>query len=1137
MDAIEVTRQRAERLHADAISHGSDPCNLYEFALAEAHRRDLEVTRVAKGDPRLHGARALFDPRMLILHERCDDEFTEAFLIAHEIGHVEFDGLLERSETLDVDPLRSAEAVPVGVDRVADYSRRQRREVQMDLFAREFLMPRSWLRDLHVQEGASASGIAARLAAPHAAVSQQLLDALLLPLVELSTEPDDPDRSLTPVQAEAATHDGSPFLLEAGPGTGKTQTLVGRVAHLIGKGADPQKILILTFSNKAAGELSARIASIEPQAAASIWAGTFHGFGLDIIRRFHDRLGLPASPRLLDRSDAIELLEEEYTRLELVHFRNLWDPCRPLADILSAISRAKDEVVDAARYRSLAEEMRRAAVDAFDDDAQAAAERHVEIATVFDFYERLKTAKGCIDLGDLVSLPVQLCESAEDVREHLKSRYEHVLVDEYQDVNRSSVRLLKAIVGDGRNLWVVGDVKQSIYRFRGASAYNMARFDRMDFPGGRRGRLTKNYRSSEEIVKAFLKFASGIPSVQGSDVSLEAARGKSGRPPEYRFVDRADSEVAAVAEAIEEMRKDGFSYREQAVLSSGNDRLGRFAYGLERLGIPVLYLGSLFERDEIKELLSLISLVVDGRAMGLVRIAATDRFAVPLADVSLLLSHLASNELAPLGWAEALDDISGLSPDGRAALQSIGRILDVFQRHADPWRVLCAVLLDHARIAAQIASSRDLKERTKGLAIWQFMNFVRCQPPGPGLPISRLLNRIRRMMLHSDERDLRQLPSAARGLDAVKLMTMHGSKGLEFPVVHIPGLNQGSLPRSPSLSRKVVPPDGMIEGAEGGSVDAVRAALVEEQECLFFVALSRAKDRLLLYSPTKKSNGYNWQKSAFIERLTNHLSVNSTAPSLRLPANQADALIQLTVEGSFQFSEHQLSLYERCPRRFLYTHILAVGGRRKETAFMQLHVAVQKAIDATSTTLGRSPSFDELAASLETTWSSHGPATHGYQGDYRRIALQLLRTYAEMLSTSDAQPIPRLELPVPGGVIVITPQQVVKDGDGRTVMRRVQTGHGSAKDKDSLSSAAFSIAAAAHSPGCLVELVHLSDSNTTPIKMTGTVTKNRIVAIEKLGEDIGAGVFPQNETDSCPRCPSFFICGPLPVGPLTKKFK
>ncbi len=552
-------------------------------------------------------------------------------------------------------------------------------------------------------------------------------------------------------------------------------------------------ILVLTFSNKAAAELSERIASRYPAAVASIWIGTFHGFGLDLIRRFHDRLGLPADPRLIDRTDAIALLEDGYPRLGLKHFKNLWDPSGPLSEILAAISRANDEVVDSAGYRALAEAMMNAAENERD---RAAAERCLEVATVYAAYERIKAAAGSVDFGDLVALPVRLCEAHEDVRAHLVGAYKHILVDEFQDVNRSSVRLLKALAGDGRNLWVVGDVKQSIYRFRGASSFNVTRFGREDFRGGERRRLARNYRSVKEIVDTFAAFASGMLSSRGINVGLDSDRGSGGYVPEYRSVTTTEAEVAAVAEAIHEMEQAGYRYRDQAVLSSGNERLSRFAGCLEQLGIPVLYLGSLFERDEIKDLLSLLSIIIDQRPMGLLRVAAMKSYAVPLSDVVNLLAYLREKELAPMEWCGVLDGVPDVSPAGRTGLRRIAELLSGFGLGSNPWDVLAAVLLDRSRIAAELAVATDVRGQSQGVAIWQLMNFLRAQPAGTGLPIYRLLERIRRLGLLSDERDLRQLPLAARGIDAVRLMTMHGSKGLEFPVVHIPGLNEGSLPRS-----------------------------------------------------------------------------------------------------------------------------------------------------------------------------------------------------------------------------------------------------------------------------------------------------------------------------------------------------
>lgn len=180
----------------------------------------------------------------------------------------------------------------------------------------------------------------------------------------------------------------------------------------------------------------------------------------------------------MDRSEAVELLEEEFLRLNLVHYRNLYDPSQNIVDILNAISRAKDEVTDALQYRILAQEMLNNASNA---EERETAERALEVAVVYDTYEKIKKQRGCLDFGDLVMRPVQLLETNEELRQQLQHNYQHVMVDEYQDVNRSSIRLLKALKPDGENLWVVGDAKQSIYRFRGASSFNISRFCVDDF--------------------------------------------------------------------------------------------------------------------------------------------------------------------------------------------------------------------------------------------------------------------------------------------------------------------------------------------------------------------------------------------------------------------------------------------------------------------------------------------------------------------------------------------------------------------------------------------------------------------------------------------------------------------------------
>ncbi|MBB3355575.1 superfamily I DNA/RNA helicase [Rhizobium sp. BK049] len=1124
MDGVELARQIAAELHANAVANGVSPWDPYAFAVAEARRRGLDVEPTAAGAALLDGGRATFLPKdRLILHENVGSPFEQAFLVAHEIGHVELGDDPEGEPAREIDLARPAEPSPVGLDRVVDYGRRQRREVQMDLFAREFLLPRPVVRALHVDQGHTASDIATKLGAPFDVVAQQLLDALLLPPVSPASAEARPEVPLNDLQAAAAGHRGEPYLLEAGPGTGKTQTLTARVEGLLEEGVDPRRILLLTFSNKAAGEMAERIARKRKDAAAAMWIGTFHAFGLDLIRRFHVELGLPKDPRMMDRTEAVELLENEFPRLGLTHYRNVYDPTQIIADMLGAISRAKDEVVDAAEYARLANAMK----------PGEAAERASEVARVYAAYEELKRQAHCVDFGDLVSLPVQLLERDAAIRAHLEAQYDHVIVDEYQDVNRSSVRLLAALKPDGRNLWVVGDAKQSIYRFRGASSFNMARFGNEDFPGGKRGRLKRNYRSVEEVVEAFSAFAVGMRAGDAAS-GLESDRGASGTRSELRAVRRAEEQTVVLTDAIEEMRRAGHGYREQAVLCTGNEKLSTLGQDLERLGIPVLFLGSLFERPEVKDLLSLLSVLVDRRAMGLVRIGCWPDFAMTVGDVAAVIEYLRASDPDPGSWLQNIDAIPGLSEAGRTAMKALAAALAGFGRTSSPWAIVATVLLDRTRIAARIGTSENLADRTRAIAIWQFLNFVRAQPAGQGLPISRLLDRVRRLVRLGDDRDLRQLPAAAQGLDAVRLMTIHGAKGLEFEVVHIPSMN-ATIPRTPPPPRCPAP-DGMIEGAEGSAVDVFYAGQAEEQECLFYVALSRSRDRLFLYAPTEKSNGHSRPVSPFLARLGASLARTSPVPSRDLPAAPEDADVPLIVEGVLRFSSSQIALYETCPRRFFYTHVLQVGGRRTTTAFMQLHDAVRTVMEAII--VERAAVTDEdLRERIVAALVASGLGDHGYREEFTALAFAMLRYFASSRDGCTVEEPVALSLKFGDEEIIVRPDDVLVRPNGSRALRRIRTGYLRSAESKDVGAAAFMLAARQAFPGAEAELVHLSDCASRPIPLSDRELRTRRDKLAGFLRDIRAGRFPAKVSSfTCPACPAFFICGPTPEGALQKKF-
>ena len=478
----------------------------------------------------------------------------------------------------------------------------------------------------------------------------------------------------------------------------------------------------------------------------------------------------------------------------------------------------------------------------------------------------------------------------------------------------------------------------------------------------------------------------------------------------------------------------------------------------------MLFLGSLFERAEVKDLFALLSILVDRRATGLIRVACWPEFEMPIADVAKVIDHFRTNEVQPGKWLANADIIVGLSPQARASLQKLATALDGFEETALPWEVLARFLLDRTQIAGRIARSDSVKDRTCAMAIWQLMNFLRAQPPTQGLPIVRVMDRVRRLLRLGDDRELRQLPLAAQGLDAVRLMTIHGSKGLEFSVVHLPGLNSGTIPRT-GQTPSCPPPDGLVEGGEGSALDLYHAGQTEEQECLFYVAMSRAKDRLFGYAPTKKANGHKWALSSFIARLSATISQRNGVPTRALPAPPEDANIELLIEGGLSFRGEQITLYESCPRRFFYTHILQIGGRRTATPFMQMHEAVRTVFKAVIDGTAHIGNPEELNRRVTDAFVAHGLADHGYVNDYKAFALPMLRYFAAIRDGYTPEAPTALSLVFGSERIIVRPDDVLLKPDGKRTFRKVRTRQQRSTDGEDVEAAALMMAAKTIFPG------------------------------------------------------------------------
>jgi superfamily I DNA/RNA helicase len=1132
VDVFDQVRGLARLKHAEGCVGLPADAKAIDLVRALVARVDLKPYPLDPADSLLGGALAiLVREDGAIYHINNSSEEDLAVLLAHELGHFHLHaseaGVRCTEESVDV--AASSEASPIGADRVASYGAMERRELQANVFARELLFPQSRARELYLGEDKSPRDIASLLNLPLALVRQQLIDALLIPIYPPEAEEKREDPQLDPSQGEAATFCGAPLLLEAGPGTGKTRTLVARIVHLVEKGDDPASIVALTYSNKAAVELSERVAVVLPSAATNIWTGTFHAFGLEFFRKHfdHPKLGFPPDVSVIDKSDAVALLEEVLPLLPLDHYKNLWDPLINLKDILSAISRAKDELISPTEYRALGQRMLDTACD---EDARDAAEKVLEVASVYERYEQLLSQYKLVDFGDLIMKPTLVLEADPTLREALRMRHRHVLVDEYQDVNRASARLLKAIAGSGERLWVVGDARQSIYRFRGASSANMARFNN-DFPGAKRLSLTKNYRSTQEIVDAYCGFSRRMTASVGMlPLTLVAHYGSGGPMPELRQVADVESEQAAAAASVEQLRIAGVALRKQAMLFRSNSQLSEFATALEARGIPVLHLGSLFERDEIRNLLSVLSLVSDATGSALVRLSTLEPYRVSLVDVSVLLAHARETRTRALDAVRSAGSVEGLSPAACAAFAALSKDVDGFSLSSSPWDLLCTYLFERAGFFKRLVQSSDVRDQMKCVAIWQFLNFVR-EPHahGKGPPIFKLLERIRHLVLLGDERDLRQLPSAARRADAVRMLTIHGSKGLEFEAVHIPGMTRGRLPLQ-YRGIRCPPPDRMVEeaGSQSGK-EYHRSIHGAEEECLYFVAMSRARMYLRHY-------GFKAKPSDFIEKVLPPLAIVRDFPLSTLPNGVVRGWTVPVMVGSGLIDADHLSrldpAHSSCPRRFLYTYLLGLAGRQRETPFVKAHDCVHETIRAAKER-GKASDREWLLRQLDIFWKKRGPLEHAYEADYRQIAEQTIANFEAACAGLDIQQVDAFAVDLLHGKVEVNPDQVAKRSDGTMLLRRIRTGKLSSKEEDEWIYT-FYHAAASERYGAgkyEVEAVHLTGNTLTRIAPSRTKIKNRLEKAGATAASIRAGEFPpQPDAFSCPRCPHFFYCSALPEG-------
>lgn len=1120
MEGFDTVRILARARHENARATADGIATA--AALLDGATRLTEIDRqaVPEDDPLLCGAEAILDPSVpAIFYKNTVSPKQAAFYQAHEFGHHWLDSAAGGCTGADLDELMPEERIPLGIQRVEGYGPRERRECQANVFAREFLLPCCEARRLFVEERLKALEIAEQIGVPLGLVHQQLAYGLFVPEPETTAEPDHTSPGLDDSQREAAEAEDRPHLIEAGPGTGKTRTLIARVVWLLGQGIDPATVLALTFSNKAAEEMRERVALAAPESAAAIWAGTFHAFGLELLRKYGNLLGLPPDVRVVDPSDALLLLEDALPSLPLDHYLRLYEPAFVLRDILTAISRAKDELVGPAEYLAFGEAMLASAAD---DAARETAERVIEVAQVFARYEELLESEHVVDFADLIVKAIALLREHLEVCAAVREQYAHTLVDEYQDVNRASGVLLKLLAGDSKNLWVVGDARQSIYRFRGASPVNIRAFE-TDFPGAKRLPLGKNYRSQTPIVRLVEAFAPQMrASAGGLPAKWESQRGDQGGQILMEVAADLPAETAGLAREIVKRREQGISYRNQAVLCRSHTNLARFAAGLEAQGVPVLYLGDLFERPEIRDMLALLSFTCEPERGGLLRVAGFPEYAVPLEDVRAVLAFARKQETNPLDAIRRLDDIPELTASGRRGLARLAEHLADVHPGTPPAVLLFDYLFTQSRYLNALLGDESVALQQQRIALFQFLQFaVEYKTAGDGNPRHKLLQWIRRLETFGDERQLRQMPAAASGIDAVRLLTVHASKGLEFDAVYLPALGTSMFPVNPQYN-PCPPPAGML-------TEDPKDSHAEEEECLFFVAMSRARDALCFSRAERYGSAR--KASPLLGKLAAHLPRSPEASpgwqEIETTALVGAPLEHLARDLSVHAAE-DLDQYIRCPLAYLYQRVLDLSGARDDNAYIQFH----RAVYAVLRWMARLPGEDTvtLAAALEqldAAWEKIGPVDHPYAPVYRNAAVSIIeRAVARRAGVTELIEA-EWEIERPGGRIKLRPDHVEVTAEG-TIVRRLRTGRPPKKIDDGIY-ALYHVGAQQAYGAARIEALFLTTDEAVEVPMSERMIRNRLEKYDAAIAGIRAGDFPALPNDRmCPRCPQYFICPGLP---------
>ena len=604
----------------------------------------------------------------------------------------------------------------------------------------------------------------------------------------LDAPADDLLEGLNPVQREAVLHDNGPLLIVAGAGSGKTRVLTHRIGHLIREGTSPFEILAITFTNKAADEMKQRVARLVGPVAQKMWVATFHSACVRMLRRDAKLLGYPSSFTIYDQADAVRLVS--YVLRDL----NLDAKKMPPRTVHNTISTAKNELIDFETFRS---------------NARTVFDRR--IADVYAEYQRRLLAAGAMDFDDLLMVTVNLLQARPEVLSHYQERFKHLMVDEYQDTNRAQNELVLMLAKTHRNVCVVGDSDQSVYRFRGADIRNILEFEDA-FPDATTIVLEQNYRSTQTILDAANAVIANNAMRKPKALWTEQVGGEL--ITRYHAEDEHD-EAAWVVHEMARLHDAGrLRWGDMAIFYRTNAMSRVFEEQLVRVGVPYKVVGGtkFYDRREVKDVLAYLRAITNpADEVSLKRIVNVPKRGVGDTSIGRLDAWAASHGV-PFATAMASAEQAGVTGKALGGIKDLLGLLEELRtgERQGPADLLEAVLA-RTGYAAELEAERTVEAagRLENLA----------EVVGHAREYEELDQFLEAVSLVADSDEIDDDESKA------VLMTLHTAKGLEYPVVFMVGLEDGIFPHLRSLGE----PDEL-----------------EEERRLCYVGITRARERLYL---------------------------------------------------------------------------------------------------------------------------------------------------------------------------------------------------------------------------------------------------------------------------------------------------